>query len=75
LKEKGLENGLQLSEGDCFTLLSGKSHSKLQATWAVNLAEIVSKNADIVFSCTFEALAGVKNAFHPKIQEIRNHKG
>lgn len=45
------------------------------AAKAVLQAENLAKHADIIFSITFEALNGVKNAFHPKIHEIRNHEG
>jgi histidine ammonia-lyase len=56
-------------------LINGTQFMGALAAKAVLQAENLARHADIIFSLTFEALNGVKNAFHPMIHEIRNHEG
>lgn len=65
--------GLKAKEG--LALINGTQCMTSVAAHALADAQMLKKAADVVGALTVESLRGIKNAYDPRIQEIRRHSG
>ncbi|MGB3905951.1 MAG: histidine ammonia-lyase [Anaerolineae bacterium] len=74
MREAGIDQvALKAKEG--LALNNGSTVSAALATLALYDAEMLVKNAQIALAMSLEAMRGVSDAFHEKVQAARGHDG
>ncbi|MDY2985303.1 MAG: histidine ammonia-lyase [Synergistes jonesii] len=66
---------IELKAKEGLALINGTQCMTSVAAHALADAQMLKKAADVVGALTVESLRGIKNAYDPRIQEIRRHSG
>lgn len=66
---------IELKAKEGLALINGTQCMTSVAAHALADAQMLKKAADVVGALTVESLRGIKNAYDPRIQEVRRHSG